>query len=209
MVSVKARAVHLLESSFAREGESTRRAIIDEAFSEAERNPFMKLDFAGPAETFAVQTVDTLLEFGSAGHGRHSLSMLLEKLATTPGWQTDGDPLELQRELDAMVAVPAREEELSYLEGLIAKTESKARLYSPLQGVGARRPKSDNPALLAGWDEPEIALLKFSPRKQATEKKVETREYEDVLSAFRDQPRVALLGDPGSGPRAQAEPPVA
>jgi hypothetical protein len=92
--------------------------------------------------------------------------------------------------------VPA--EPKGYLEGLIREVEAKARLYSPLSGVGVARRAGGAETLLAAWsDDPDIVLLRHrsGPRGEA----VETREYEDILTAFGSVRRAALLGAPGGG----------
>ncbi|MFN9456756.1 MAG: NACHT domain-containing protein, partial [Acidobacteriota bacterium] len=52
--------------------------------------------------------------------------------------------------------------------------------------------------LLAAWsDDPDIVLLRHRSRSRG--EAVETREYEDILTAFGSVRRAALLGAPGGG----------
>ncbi|MCA2967376.1 MAG: TIR domain-containing protein, partial [Acidobacteriaceae bacterium] len=84
-----------------------------------------------------------------------------------------------------------------YLERLIREVEAKARLYSPLSGVGVARRAGGAERLLAAWsDDPDIVLLRHRSRQGEA---VETREYEDILTAFGSVRRAALLGAPGGG----------
>ncbi|MFN0104709.1 MAG: SUMF1/EgtB/PvdO family nonheme iron enzyme [Bryobacteraceae bacterium] len=193
------RAVRLLETFFAGDVEESRLTIFNQAFDGASRNPFTRIVYSGSAADFAVHAVDTLLAFGGTGRGRHSLSLLLAAMAVLRGRQSNPDYYDLQRELDKLCALPTRAEELAYLARVIQETEKKARLYSPLHGMGALRRKGSADILLEPWDEPDIALLRHNPRKRESMEKPDVRSYDDILTAFGDVRRAALLGAPGSG----------
>ncbi|MBL8292898.1 MAG: hypothetical protein JNN08_13725, partial [Bryobacterales bacterium] len=94
---------------------------------------------------------------------------------------------------------PTRGEELRYLRRLIEELEDKARLYSPLQGIGERR-KHSKDSLLRPWKgDPDLALLRHRSVTCERAEKPELRDYDNILTAFGEVKRAALLGDPGSG----------
>lgn len=94
---------------------------------------------------------------------------------------------------------PTRGEELRYLGQLIEELEDKARLYSPLQGVAERRQRSKD-SLLRPWKgDPDLALLRHRSAKCEKGEQPELRDYDNILTAFGEVKRAALLGDPGSG----------
>jgi hypothetical protein len=86
--------------------------------------------------------------------------------------------------------------EQQYLKRLIDEIEAKARLYSPLAGIANTRP---NLTALDPWkDDPGIELLiRHQTRKRETDDA--GKNYDDILTAFGEVPRAALLGAPGAG----------
>jgi formylglycine-generating enzyme required for sulfatase activity len=121
-------------------------------------------------------------------------------MATERGRQTDPDYVDLPRELDALCALPTREEEQAYLAKLIAESEERARRYAPVRGVGAKQKPGSRKALLRGFEEDKgIALLLRRTRPTECLETLETKEYDDILDAFGDVKRAALLGEPGAG----------
>jgi formylglycine-generating enzyme required for sulfatase activity len=201
---VQSRAVRLLQAFFANDDERTRRAILNLAFGDCERDPRPAIQYAGPALVFADHLVDTLLKHGCAGRGRHSLSLLIKTMGSARGRQTGPDYFELPPLLDDLCALPTRDEEMDYLQRLLGEIEEKARLYAPLRGIADIKPAAQAAALLAPWgDEEDIALLMHRPRRRASVEEAaegaEQREYEDILAAFADIKQAALLGAPGAG----------
>jgi len=197
---IQTRAVRLLQAFFANDDERTRRVILNLAFGDCERDPRPAIQHAGSALVFADHLVDTLLEHGCAGRGRHSLSLLIEAMGSARGRQTDPDYFELPPLLDERCALPTRGEEVDYLQRLLGEIEEKARLYAPLRGIADIQPAAQAAALLAPWgDDEDIALLMHRPRKRADAEGAEQREYEDILAAFADVKQAALLGAPGAG----------
>ena len=195
---VRNRAVRLLVTFFEREDHRVRVAVFNQAFDGV--TPPSQIDYSGAVAVFAAAAVDQLLAYGGTGRGQHSLSRLLVTMASLRGRQTDPDYADLPRELDALCALPARDEEQAYLARLLAESERLARRYSPLQGVRKTQPRGQSNALLRDFaDDPAIALLRHSSRKQEQQEKPQTREYDDILEAFGEVKRAALLGEPGSG----------
>jgi hypothetical protein len=165
------RAVRLLESFFSSDGENARRVVFRQAFGEMAPNPSNRIRFSAPVAEFAAEAVDKLIAFGGAGRGRHYLSLLLATMREIRGRQTDPDYYELQAEFDAQCALPTREEEQRYLTRLIEEIGEKARLYSPLHGIGHTRPareKAESSLLRAWRDDPDLALLRHSSRSRGT-----------------------------------------
>ncbi len=89
-----------------------------------------------------------------------------------------------------------REKELRYLARLIEEIEAKAQLYSPLHAIGQRNAWD---GLRRPWrNDPDLALLRHSPRRRADVPE-QQRDYDDILAAFANVRRAALLGAPGAG----------
>jgi hypothetical protein len=197
------RAVRLLESFFSSDGENARRVVFRQAFGEVTPDPCNQVRFSGSVAEFAAEAVDKLIAFGGAGRGRHYLSLLLATMREIRGRQTYPDYYELQAEFDAQCALPTREEEQRYLTRVIGEVEEKARLYSPLHGTGHTRAAREKAAssLLRAWrEDPDLALLRHNSRaRDAADHPVQHREYDDILAAFAEVRRAALLGAPGSG----------
>ena len=203
-MKIRNRAVLLLEAFFARDGERTRRQVFNTAFDACDPNPARDVEFSGAIATFAGEAVDRLLAFGCVGRGRHSLSLLLTTMATERGRQPDPDYADLPPLLDAKCALPTRAEERRYLEGLLEHCRQSARRYSPLQGIAQTRLQDGDDGSLDDFeDNPHITRLLHSRRlrheNEAIGKAAENREYDDILAAFGDVKRAALLGEPGSG----------
>lgn len=204
------RAVRLLETYFAGDDERSRRNVFLQAFGDIRPNPCREVDFSGAVAQFARAAVEKLWQFGGAGRGRHYLSVLLTTMATLRGRQPDADYYDLPVELDQLCALPTREEEQQYLKRLIEEIELTAQLYSPLRAVAARR-KADQPcapALLHLWKEDRnLAGLLHRARHRMPEEsdrvaaaaEVAEQAYDDILGAFSNVRRAALLGAPGSG----------
>lgn len=197
------RSVALLEAFFANDDERTRRAFLNQAFVDCERDPRSAINFDGAVAVFADHVVDTLLRHGCAGRGRHGLALLIETLAAGRGRQSAADFAELPRLLDACCALPTRDEELAYLERLLKEIHARARQYSALRALAdldatpggpASGPTSTDEAL----DEADIALLRLEPRGDRGSER-NTEEFDDILNAFGHIYRVALLGAPGAG----------
>lgn len=203
-LGVRNRAVTLLEGFFADDSPSTRRVIFNQAFVDCERDPRSAIEYEGSVAVFADRVVVTLLKHGCVGKGRHSLSLLIETMANARGRQTDADYAELPRLLDAGCALPTREEELRYLQALVAREDALAQLYSPLRGVVQSQHSNRLAPLLAAWQgHKDIALLLHQPRREPVEQAAHapsaSRQYDNILSAFADVKQAALLGVPGAG----------
>jgi len=96
--------------------------------------------------------------------------------------------------------LPTREQELDYLDRLLADIELKAQLYAPLRGLAEIKPAGYAEALLAPWgDDEDIALLLHQPRTRKAGSEAPPQEYDDILTAFADIKQAALLGAPGAG----------
>ncbi|MBL8293215.1 MAG: SUMF1/EgtB/PvdO family nonheme iron enzyme, partial [Bryobacterales bacterium] len=91
-----------------------------------------------------------------------------------------------------LAALPLTQgERKQHLDGLVEEVETKARLYSPLHGIGETRRTH---RLLAAWEgDPCLAPLQHNSMER------ETKEYPDILEAFDKVERAVLLGDPGAG----------
>jgi predicted NACHT family NTPase len=144
--------------------------------------------------------VDKLLAFGCAGRGRHSLSILLATMASERGRQTHPDYHDIPATLNLVCALPTRSEEHYYLNRLIEQMETKARLYSPLSG-SARTGTRPNLVVNSPWSDDNALelLVRHQSRQHDQPEQVPARDYDDILAAFSDVKRAALLGDPGSG----------
>lgn len=106
------------------------------------------------------------------------------------------------RRLDAAIREKiggvTRDDELRYLERLIEETRKAAQKYSALSGFESRRSKRTALGELFD-DEPHIALLRHASRRRDMCEPERARDYEDILEAFGQVKRAALLGAPGSG----------
>jgi hypothetical protein len=197
------RAVRLLENFFDTADERARNRLFRDAFAELSPNPCAQIDFSGPVGEFAAQAVDQLLAFGGAGRGKHCLSLLLAAMREIIGRQSDPDYFDLEREFDSLCALPTREEEQRYLVRLVTEIEDVARRYSPLQGIAQVLPDCQSKTMLRLWrEEPGLDLmLRHSPRRSdiAACPPEQQRDYDDILGAFAEIRRAALLGAPGSG----------
>ena len=194
------RAVQLVEQFFLHDDARARRTVFNEAFGAMERNPYREIDFEGAAAVFAAHAVEKLVSYGYAGRGQHYISLLLAAMARTRGIQTNPEYFDLQREFNAGYELPTREEEQCYLERLIRESLEKARRYSPLSGISqqAAPPTHSTSALGELHDDPALEWLSYQARERETEAP-EKRGYQNVLEAFEDVKRAALLGAPGSG----------
>ena len=124
---IRARGVALIEGFFANDDERARRAFLNNAFADCERDPRAVIDCSGALAVFAAHVVDTLLKHGCAGRGRHGLALLIETMAEQRGRQRDADFVELPRLLDADCRLPTRAEELAYLDRLLHEIRARAR----------------------------------------------------------------------------------
>jgi len=103
-----------------------------------------------------------------------------------------------QRAFHSPVALPTRETELDYLDELIERLEEEAELYSPLRGVSTVRPEDPPvPKKLSAWKNSPVHLRYLSRSQE--ERKPESRPYEDILDAYGDVKKAAVLGAPGAG----------
>jgi len=103
----------------------------------------------------------------------------LPKPATTPT-RTDGP----------------RQAELAYLRRLLLGELVHTELYTPMAGVAKRgRPSAPLPAVVM---RPEFQHLRRLAAHGA-EPKQESRDYDDIVTAFGEARRAALLGEPGAG----------
>ena len=199
---LRSRAVELLKSFFAADDERSRRAVLNAAFDGCSPNPAQDLNASGPLATFAADAVDKLLSYGAVGRGKHALAVLIEHLASARGRQTNPDYADLPAILNQDCALPTRAEERVYLSRLINDLEEKARIYSPLAGVltKQRDPAAAPPAGLLPDDIQQV-LLRYQPRaaENSAPLPLPARDYDDILSAFAQIKRAALLGGPGSG----------
>lgn len=189
------RATALLQAFFAGDDPRARRVVFNQAFGDCEPDPCRVIDYTGSVDVFVDHVVETLLEYGCAGKGRHSLSVLIRTMASARGSQTDADFAELPRLLDKRCALPTRAEELAYLDRLLADIRAKARRYSALSAVGELSSASSeadrDPDDL---EEADIVLLRLERRVERT-----VQTFDDTLRAFGEIRSVVLLGAPGSG----------
>ena len=94
-------------------------------------------------------------------------------------------------------ALPTRQEEESYLAYSRKEIERQALRYSPLQGLAEVRGPGKNEALVRLFEDvPEDVQMTHDSRRRNSSRK---REYEDILVAFDELKRAAVLGAPGSG----------
>ena len=157
---IAGRAIALLKAFF-RAHPDLQRTVLDEAFGGCAKDPRGLIKTDAESDTFAVDCVTKLLAFECTDGHRHSLGRLLAVIRDGYlGARPHPDYVELPRLLDPGCASPTRDEELDYLERLLAEIRAKARKYSALQAVGEL---NASPAATAAvdedLDEADIALL--------------------------------------------------
>lgn len=75
--------------------------------------------------------------------------------------------------------------------------ERKATLYAPLRGIARLTPARSFDPLLGAWD--DLALLRHVRRPDPAHRQADPKDYDDILQAFAQVRRAALLGRPGAG----------
>ncbi|MCB1716512.1 MAG: TIR domain-containing protein [Candidatus Competibacteraceae bacterium] len=97
----------------------------------------------------------------------------------------------------ADVSSHRRQAELDYLDWLELQTQQTLRLYTALAGKGLHRlPNASQPLL--NLANPGLRFLEQKHQRMQSEQRQE-KHYDDILDAFSQHPRVALLGEPGAG----------
>ncbi len=191
------RASSLLESLFTNKEQRLRRTVLDEAFHGFQYDPSSQIVTDGNAKAFAVHCVNTLIKYGCCDGHQHSLARLLEVIRESYlGANPHADYYELPRLLNDPCALPSRAEELEYLQWLEEGIQRKAALYSPLSGVARVRPGAGVGPLRGAWD--DLAALRHLQRRRSDQPQAESREFKDILTAFGQVKRAALLGHPGA-----------
>ena len=191
------RGSRLLQSFFTAHPE-LRQTALDLAFEGYQKDPRGLLDATAAPMVFAVECVSRLLAFGCTDGHRHSLGCLLAVIRDDfLGLNPDPDYIELPRLLDGPCLMPSRDEERAYLERLLAEIERQAALYAPLRGIARIAPSQAADPLLGAWD--DLALLRHVRRDRRAEQQLEARPFGDILEAFSQVKRAALLGQPGAG----------
>ena len=144
------------------------------------------------------ECVTKLLAYGCSDQGRHSLARLLEVIREDfLGANPHPDYTDLPRLLNRLCALPSREDEHAYLDRLLADIQRKAALYAPLRGLAQIKARADGGPLRGAWD--DLAPLRHLRRPSATQQPMESRDFGDILTAFGQVKRAALLGRPGAG----------
>ena len=172
--------------------------MLDPAFQGLRHDPRRLIETGGSAATFAGECVTQLLAYGGADQGRHSLARLLEVIREDfLGANPHPDYTDLPRLLNSLCGLPSREDEHAYLDRLLADIQRKAALYAPLRGLAQIKARADGGPLRGAWD--DIAPLRHLRRPSATQQPMESRDFGDILTAFGQVKRAALLGRPGAG----------
>ena len=192
------RASRLLTAFFTNRDPKLQRTVLDQAFQGLRHDPRSLLETGGPAASFAGECVSKLLAYGCTDQGRHSLARLLEVIREDYlGANPHPDYTDLPRLLNRLCALPSREDEHAYLDRLLADIQRKAMLYAPLSGIARIKARADGGPLRGAWD--DLAPLRHLRRPSATQQLAESRDFDDILTAFGQVKRAALLGRPGAG----------
>lgn len=196
-VALARRATRLLISFFTARPD-LRRTALDLAFEGCRKDPRGLIDADAVPAVFAVDCVNQLLAFDCIDGHQHGLGRLLEVIRDHfLGTNPDPDYIELPRLLDWPCRMPSREEERAYLGRLLAEIERQAALYAPLRGIARLAPSRSADPLLGAWD--DLALLRHVRRHPPAEQRSEPKPFDDILQAFSQLKRAALLGQPGAG----------
>jgi hypothetical protein len=191
------RATQLL-SAFFTNHPNLRQAALDRAFAGHAKDPRGLIEISPAADIFATECVNKLLAYGCTDGHRHSLARLIEVIRDDfPGANPDPDYIELPRWLNTPCALPSRAEERAHLERLLADIRRKADLYAPLCGIACLARKRAADPVLAAWE--DLAPLRHVRRSRSAPQEPESRDFGDILSAFGQVKRAALLGRPGAG----------
>lgn len=135
------RARRLLTDYFNGKTEAQRINCLRDAFTGLSPDPRAGIETTGAAVDFAAACVARLLEFGCTGGRRHALTCLLAHIREIGfGTHPPAGYIDLPLLLDARYALPSREDELSYLNALIEREGTRARLYSPLGALARALP---------------------------------------------------------------------
>lgn len=195
---IAGRACSLLQAFFT-DYPDLKRAVFDRAFSGYAKDPRGLVDISAPPLVLAAESVSVLLAYGCTDGRRHALGRLLTVIREDfLGANPHADYSELPRLLNGPCGLPNREEERTYLERLLADIEHKAALYAPLRAVARIAPKRAAEPLLGAWD--DLALLRHVRSSgPATEVQSQPQLFDDILDAFSQIKRCALLGRPGAG----------
>ncbi|MEJ2389456.1 MAG: SUMF1/EgtB/PvdO family nonheme iron enzyme, partial [Chromatiaceae bacterium] len=191
------RASDLLKSFFTARPE-LRQTALDRAFLGCRKDPRGLIDASAAPMAFAVECVSRLLAFGCIDGHRHSLGRLLGVIRDDfLGLNPDPDYFELPRLLDGPCLMPSRDEERAHLGRMLAEIERQAALYAPLRGIARIAPGKTLDPQLGAWD--DLALLRHVRRNRQAEERSAAKPFPDILQAFSEVKRAALLGQPGAG----------
>lgn len=194
---VARRASRLLQTFFT-DHPNLQQTVLDAAFRGLRHDPRPLIQAGESAAVFAEQCVTQLLVYGGTDQGRHSLARLLEVIREDfLGSNPHPDYIDLPRLLDSLCALPGRKDEHAYLDRLLADIQRKADLYTPLRGLARIKARADGGPLRDAWD--DLAPLRHLRRRSTTQQPMESRDFGDILTAFSQVKRAALLGRPGAG----------
>ncbi len=175
-----------------------QQTVLDAAFKGLRHDPRPLIQAGESAAVFAEQCVTQLLVYGGTDQGRHGLARLLEVIREDfLGANPHPDYTDLPRLLNPLCAQPSRENEHAYLDRLLADIQRKADLYAPLRGLARIKARTDGGPLRDAWD--DLAPLRHLRRQSSTQQLAESRDFGDILTAFGQVKRAALLGRPGAG----------
>jgi hypothetical protein len=175
-----------------------QQTVLDAAFKGLRRDPRPLIQAGEPVAVFAERCVTQLLAYGGTDRGRHGLARLLEVIREDfLGANPHPDYTDLPRLLDPLCARPSREDEHAYLDRLLADIQRKADLYAPLRGFARIKARADGGPLRSAWE--DLAPLRHLRRSSAAPQPMESRDFGDILTAFGQVKRAALLGRPGAG----------
>jgi hypothetical protein len=191
------RAIRLLEGFFVKHP-NLQKTALDLAFEGYDRDPRSLLNPGAPAKAFAVECVTELLGYGCTDGRRHSLARVIEVIRDEfLGANPDPDYIGLPRLLNPECALPSRADERAHLEALLAEVKRKPDLYAPLRGIARVAPQAATEPALAAWD--DMAPLRHVRRARRAGQTPVSRDFPDILSAFEEVRRAAVLGRPGAG----------
>ena len=193
-----ARRARRLLLAFFTDHPNLRQTVLDAAFKGLRHDPRSLIETGGPATVFAEECIAKLLAYGGTDRGRHGLARLLEVIREDYlGANPHPDYTDLPRLLNSLCRLPGREDEHAYLDRLLADIQRKADLYAPLRGLARIMARADGGPLRGAWD--DLAPLRHLRRPSVTQQPMESRDFGDILTAFDQVKRAALLGRPGAG----------
>ena len=175
-----------------------QQTVLDAAFKGLRHDPRPLIQAGESAAVFAEQCVTQLLAYGCTDRGRHGLARVLEAIRENfLGANPHPDYTDLPSLLDPLCALPGREDEHAYLDRLRADIRRKAALYAPLRALARIKARADGGPLRDAWE--DLAPLRHLRRLSTTPQPMASRDFGDILTAFGQVKRAALLGRPGAG----------